>query len=772
MAQILSSPLTEPGKNRDGIAYVVARMDWYWHLSTLLLGENRIRTSNLPLRAQLEKHIVSLYQKLLLYEMKSICLYHRSSLAVVFRDLPKLDDWEAQLKEIKDAEAAVSSDSSNYNTEEIKAQLQNMAVSAVSQETSLKEILSVAQQQTAWQQWARQDDKDKECLRELHDTDPRLDKKRIEDTKGGLIWDSYRWILDNAEYQQWAQDQASRLLWIKGDPGKGKTMLLCGIINEIEKSPTDPVSYFFCQATIDRLRSATAVVRGLIYSLACQRPALISHVRDRYDSAGKGLFSNQNAWQALCEILTEILQSPGSEGCILIVDALDECTAERDQLIDLICKLSSSSKAKWIVSSRNWPEIEEQLNGAMNKSRLHLEMNHAAISNAVQHYITNKVEQLAKNKAHDPETCKSVEQYLVSNAHDTFLWVALVCQALGKPQVHRRQTLRVLETYPAGLDGLYQRMMEVIVGSLDAELCNAILAVVAVAFEPLALAELAASHDTLHEFVTDLSTFEEIVNSCGSFLTIREGVVYMVHQSAKDYLLEKAADKIMASGLAQQHDMVFQSSLAMMSRFLQRDLYGLDDPGVLIDEIQAPSPDPLSCIRYACVHWVDHLCKSGFLGTEEHDTELATLVTKFIQDKYLYWLEAMSLLRRVSEAIKAVRRLENVSVSTHIFEQVESSKFNLLDVAKNWPTRVGKSYARCIALHPISQAHHGRCATSAVPLRSSSQSVTQPDQTIILERGPSIHRHTAFYLSGLGCLPPDDRWNFSRRRAGVAHVQP
>lgn len=74
------------------------------------------------------------------------------------------------------------------------------------------------------------------CLQDLRPTDPRYDKKRIEETKGGLLVDSYSWVLDNDTFQQWRKDSRSRLLWMKGDPGKGKTMLLCGIINELQKA--------------------------------------------------------------------------------------------------------------------------------------------------------------------------------------------------------------------------------------------------------------------------------------------------------------------------------------------------------------------------------------------------------------------------------------------------------------------------------------------------------------------------------------------------------
>ena len=88
------------------------------------------------------------------------------------------------------------------------------------------------------------------CLPDLQLTDPRDDKTRIEQTKGGLLRDSYRWILDNADFRGWRDDPQSRLFWIKGDAGKCKTMLLCGIINELELTAnTGQLSYFFCQGT-------------------------------------------------------------------------------------------------------------------------------------------------------------------------------------------------------------------------------------------------------------------------------------------------------------------------------------------------------------------------------------------------------------------------------------------------------------------------------------------------------------------------------------------
>ncbi|KAK8132022.1 WD40-repeat-containing domain protein [Apiospora kogelbergensis] len=73
------------------------------------------------------------------------------------------------------------------------------------------------------------------CLADLRVTDPCHDKKRIEETKGGLLRDAYVWVLENRDLCRWRNNPDQRLLWVKGDPGKGKTMLLCGIIDYLEE---------------------------------------------------------------------------------------------------------------------------------------------------------------------------------------------------------------------------------------------------------------------------------------------------------------------------------------------------------------------------------------------------------------------------------------------------------------------------------------------------------------------------------------------------------
>jgi hypothetical protein len=409
------------------------------------------------------------------------------------------------------------------------------------------------------------------CLVRLHATDPRKDKTRIEQKKGGLLEDSYRWILNHDDFRRWRNEQ-SQLLWIKGDPGKGKTMLLCGIIDNlipatkmVNKEASELLSYFFCEAADSRTNNATAVLRGLIYLLVDQQPSLLSHVQKEYDCKGKSLFEDANAWVALSEIFTNILEDANLQNTYLIIDALDECTTDRNCLLDLVVQKSSAySRVKWIVSSRNWPDIEEKLDTATQKVKLWLELNEKSISTAVSIYIEWKVKQLADLKNYDDGTRDAVQRHLSSNANDTFLWVALVCQELGRPNVRRYHTLAKLRSFPPGLDDLYSRMMVQICDSEDAELCKRILAVVSVVYQPIMLDELACFVD-MPDGVSDDESLVDIIALCGSFLTLRERTITFVHQSAKDYLVKHASAKIFPNGHTEEQQRIVNRFLSSFS---------------------------------------------------------------------------------------------------------------------------------------------------------------------------------------------------------------
>jgi NACHT domain/Heterokaryon incompatibility protein (HET) len=512
--------------------------------------------------------------------------------------------------------------------------------------------------------------KDRECLQHLFVTDPRLDKIRIEQTKAGLLRDSYNWILEHNDFKQWRGNQHSHLLWIKGDPGKGKTMLLCGIVDELQKlkAETHLLSFFYCQATDSRINSATAVLRGLLYLLIDQQPSLISHVQKRHDHAGKTLFEGANTWITISDIFTNVLQDPSLRETYLIIDALDECTVGQSELLDFITQKSSLlPQVKWLVSSRNWPPIEERLDNAESKVRLCLELNAKSVSAAVGIYIRHRVSRLAQEKKYDEKTEDAILNHLFSNANNTFLWVALVCQNLQT--VKPWHVSAKLNDFPPGLDSLYGRMMEQINCSVDADLCKRILATISILYRPVTLKELPSLVDVPESIAQNLNWLVEIIGFCGSFLTTRGDTIYFVHQSAKDYLSGTAYQHIFPHGIAELHFQIHQRSLAVLDKTLRREIYGLQAPGILIEEVPDLRP-PLSAVAYSSRFWIDHLCQVD-KQTYTEDPQFTTRIQQFLNSHFLHWLEALSLTREAATAIVALRNLENwltVSAQLHSTE--------------------------------------------------------------------------------------------------------
>ncbi|KAL6789029.1 NACHT domain-containing protein [Trichoderma sp. SZMC 28012] len=504
------------------------------------------------------------------------------------------------------------------------------------------------------------------CLSDLRNTDPRLDKARIEATKGGLLKDSYRWILEHSDFQQWRDDEQSRLLWIKGDPGKGKTMLLCGIVNELaphtklkdEKSNT-LLSYCFCQAADERINSATAVLRGLIYLIVEQQPPLISHITKKYKYGGATIFKDVNAWFALSEIFSDILEDKRLEQAYVIIDALDECVNDLPKLLDFInTKSTISPRIKWIVSSRNWSDIEERLDSAAQQRKLCLELNEKSISTAVNAYISHQVDRLAQKRKYNAKTKHAVHHHLSSNSNDTFLWVALVCQNLEK--ISLQNTLLMLNEFPPGLDALYERMIEQIYHLEDIRdilFCCRMLATLMLVYRPVTLAELGCLIESPNDAVAVAESIREAIGLCGSFLTIRDNQVYLIHQSAKDYLSNNELSTFFFPSPADVHADIFSRSIQSMSVTLQRNIYNLQSPGVSRNEIKALDPDPLSAIRYSCVHWIDHFRHMRNSQSQDHDEKYQTAF-QFLQKYFLYWLEALSLVGHIEDGVLSMARLE------------------------------------------------------------------------------------------------------------------
>lgn len=254
-----------------------------------------------------------------------------------------------------------------------------------------------------------------------------------------------------------------------------------------------------------------------------------------------------------------------------------------------------------------------------------------------------------------------MSEYLSANANDTFLWVALVCQHLkGTP---KRHVMKKLKSIPPWLVPLYKRMMSGISQSEDAETCRCVLATTTILFRPVVIQELTAIVEPLKEFADDPKTVREIVELCGSFLTVKENTVYFVHQSAQDFLLADAKDEIFPNSIDIAHQEIFLRSLAVLIGQLHRNMYKLKGLDASVDTAQPPSPDPLASLRYSCVYWIDHLCKARSTIHSSHfgSNMVIDAIWLFVRARYLYWLEGLSLCKSTTKGVLAMKALSSLA---------------------------------------------------------------------------------------------------------------
>ena len=468
-----------------------------------------------------------------------------------------------------------------------------------------------------------QNEQDRSCLQALFITNPFDDMKTIETKRDHVMEHSASWILRDASFQRWLYADDPSLLWLHGDPGKGKTMLAISLVQELEKkirlescNGQELLTYFFCDNKDDRRKDATSILRGIIYQVLTQRPELCFYFRTEYEKQKAHLLNSPNTLQTLWRIFQNIASHPTIGSLYIIIDALDECDpTSADDLLALLEPYTNmvesspnsielppkypSCNVKILLTSRNEVAIRQRLFASLEIS---LEQNSVDVDNAVHTYVDMKVQHLQRQKRYDDKLTVFVKEQLLEKAQGTFLWVALACRELAKPTVRLLQTKSVLLKLPSGLTPLYDRIMDQILSYEDEESrdqAKAILRAMVVAQRPYTLEELAVVTDLPEEYQHETAMLEDHVDTlCGSMVDVRKGVVYFVHISARDYILTTKG--ILSTSLSLDHETV------AVHCFHHVCSSEAENPGDSSHMVRKPSM-AYNRLEYPVLFWLDHV---------------------------------------------------------------------------------------------------------------------------------------------------------------------
>ncbi|KAM0254594.1 hypothetical protein ACHAQJ_006630 [Trichoderma viride] len=378
-----------------------------------------------------------------------------------------------------------------------------------------------------------------DCRDALFLADSMVDRENLKSIKGQRTTGTCEWIRDNETYQSWFGD-GSQCLWISGGPGRGKTMLSIFLTEELEKHTQKiedaELLFYFCSQD-EKHNSAVAVLRGLAYQLIRKRPSLANYVLSDFESP-KITQETLKSPHALWEVLEKILRAPELGKVFCVLDGLDECDdASIRLLVDKFCKyFSKTSKSgggrfKLAIISRKIARLD-----VFPQVRLDPD-NNERVNGDIRHFIANSVHTLQRIRGFN-NIRETVEATLLSRAQGTFLWVGFVMEELSK-KTTCAEILETLDDVPLGLHAIYDRMLMQIEKSRRPIIFE-ILQWVTMAVYPLTLRELtAAIHLPSIAGISDKQVLRDYISQCGHILTVHNKEVGLIHQSARDYLLQE-----------------------------------------------------------------------------------------------------------------------------------------------------------------------------------------------------------------------------------------
>ena len=336
----------------------------------------------------------------------------------------------------------------------------------------------------------------------------------------------------------------------------GKSVLSKSLVdNELKSTESRATCYFFFKDDDVKQKSVTHALSALLHQLFSQRKFLIQHAIADYNSEGNEL---PTLFHKLWTILTEAATNPKAGEVVCVLDALDEC--EESGRYDIIRALNAfykkanntegnPSKLKFLATSRPYLDIERrftELTHDMPAVHLQGEKESKAISeeiNLVIHFEAQKKIGL-ELKLKDSEK-SFLERKLSSMPHRTYLWLKLILEVIrSRTSVTQKGIQQIVSNLPTTLEAAYEAILE---KSSDKRRARKLLCIVIAAVRPLTLNEMniALAIEDHHISAEDLDLedkirFEGTVRHlCGLFISVIDEKVYLIHQTAKEFLLAK-----------------------------------------------------------------------------------------------------------------------------------------------------------------------------------------------------------------------------------------
>lgn len=361
------------------------------------------------------------------------------------------------------------------------------------------------------------------------------------------------WFVSHKLFRDWQGSKLSRLLWVSADPGCGKSVLTKYLVDSVlQTTKSRTMCYFFFKDDFEDQRNVVSALCCILHQLFKQKPILLSDaILDQFDTEGETF---TNSFGELWQILINAAEDENAGEIICLLDAIDECEDQgRSQLAQKLCQLYGTRKnfnLKFLLTSRPYGEIRRGFQPLKIPGLpvIHLsgesDVEMEKISREIDVFIGAKVQDIGARLRLTHDEQDLLLRQLMRIPHRTYLWVHLTLDLIENDiNIKKSRIVKTTSRLPQTVDEAYDRILS---KSRNSKKAKRILHIILAAARPLTLSEMALalvlrkrhrSYSGLN-LRTEDRFHEEVRDVCGLFVTVINSKIYLLHQTAKEFLVQ------------------------------------------------------------------------------------------------------------------------------------------------------------------------------------------------------------------------------------------
>ena len=483
------------------------------------------------------------------------------------------------------------------------------------------------------------------------------------------------------QIMRWSADPCQKtIFWLNGMAGTGKSTIARTVTRTLTEQKRLAANFFFSRGRGDLSHT------GKLFSTVAIQLAATSRTLRHYICEAIAKHDNVSQ-QSMRDQWTKLVYQPLSklEGdpqspliLVFVVDALDECGRQQDirTLLQLLTEARDLKNVQLRVLLTSRPEISIRLgfraiSGSVHEDFVLHDISAAIIRQDIAVFLRHELDKV-KDEFSLPSNWPSEQKFevLIEKSGSLFIYAATVCRFIEDPKWLPEKRLDIVlegnddaQSPTQWLDEMYIQILRTsVIGDCNKKEQDILtqrfrdtVGSIVVLFDSLSTAVLARLFPALSETIsTTLDPLKSVLNVPED----RNAPIHLLHPSFRDFLVnnDRCLDRHFWVDPGKAHHSISEQCLHVMSKTLKRNICHLRTPGTLKSEIEISTVDqnlPYH-VQYACQYWLDHLQKGDI---SLHDVRH---VYGFLQTHFLPWLEALSLMGKVSEAVLIIKALNSV----------------------------------------------------------------------------------------------------------------